>query len=112
MRLASLTQEEISLLEKGYTPDKDTDGWEPRNNIVKKAIKADNARGIAPYDSPWPNQDSTVLSSLSRPGWSGGLNVPSSHVNDTSFTSSSKISRYFWWLLELFDLIQYKKNDW
>ncbi|WP_341491093.1 putative immunoglobulin-blocking virulence protein [Mesomycoplasma ovipneumoniae] len=85
-----LTQEEISLLEKGYTPDKDTDGWEPRNNIVKKAIKADNARGIAPYDSPWPNQDSTVLSSLSRPGWSGGLNVPSSHVKDTNFTSALK----------------------
>ncbi|WP_337898454.1 putative immunoglobulin-blocking virulence protein [Mesomycoplasma ovipneumoniae] len=85
-----LNREEISLLEKGYTPDRDTDGWEPRNNIVKKAIKADNARGIAPYDSPWPNQDSTVLSSLSRPGWSGGLNVPSSHVKDTNFTSALK----------------------
>ncbi|WP_010321478.1 putative immunoglobulin-blocking virulence protein [Mesomycoplasma ovipneumoniae] len=83
-----LNREEISLLEKGYTPDRDTDGWEPRNNIVKKAIKADNAKGIAPYDSPWPNQDSTVLSSLSRPGWSGGLNVPSSHVKDTNFTSA------------------------
>ncbi|WP_337899358.1 putative immunoglobulin-blocking virulence protein [Mesomycoplasma ovipneumoniae] len=83
-----LTKEEIGLLEKGYTPGKDTDGWEPRNNIVKKAIKADNARGIAPYDSPWPNQDSTVLSSLSRPGWSGGLNDPSSHVKDGDFTSA------------------------
>ncbi|WNM14624.1 putative immunoglobulin-blocking virulence protein [Mesomycoplasma ovipneumoniae] len=83
-----LNQEEISLLEKGYTPDRDTDGWEPRNNIVKKAIKADNAKGIAPYDSPWPNQDSTVLSSLSRPGWSGGLNVPSSHVKDSNFNSA------------------------
>ncbi|MDW2907264.1 putative immunoglobulin-blocking virulence protein [Mesomycoplasma ovipneumoniae] len=83
-----LTKEEIGLLEKGYTPDRDTDGWEPRNNIVKKAIKADNARGIAPYDSPWPNQDSTVLSSLSRPGWSGGLSDPSSHVKDGNFTSA------------------------
>lgn len=83
-----LNQEEISLLEKGYTPDRDTDGWEPRNNIVKKAIKADNAKGIAPYDSPWPNQDSTVLSSLSRPGWSGGLNIPSSHVKDDKFNSA------------------------
>ncbi|WP_337904288.1 putative immunoglobulin-blocking virulence protein [Mesomycoplasma ovipneumoniae] len=83
-----LTREEIGLLEKGYTPDKDTDGWEPKNNIVKNAIKADNARGIAPYDSPWPNQDSTVLSSLSRPGWSGGLNNPSSHVKDDSFNSA------------------------
>ncbi|WP_337895997.1 putative immunoglobulin-blocking virulence protein [Mesomycoplasma ovipneumoniae] len=83
-----LTKEEIGLFDKGYTPDKDTDGWEPRNNIVKNAIKADNARGIAPYDSPWPNQDSTVLSSLSRPGWSGGLNNPSSHVKDDSFNSA------------------------
>ncbi|WP_069097672.1 putative immunoglobulin-blocking virulence protein [Mesomycoplasma ovipneumoniae] len=85
-----LNQEEISLLEKGYTPDKDTDGWEPKFNPVKAAIKADNAKGIAPYDSPWPNQDSTVLSSLSRPGWSGGLNVPSSHVKDENFTSTLK----------------------
>ncbi|MDW2891424.1 putative immunoglobulin-blocking virulence protein [Mesomycoplasma ovipneumoniae] len=85
-----LNQEEISLLEKGYTPDRETDGWEPKNKHVKKAIKANNARGIAPYDSPWPNQDSTILSSLSRPGWSGGLNDPSSHVKDQGFTSSLK----------------------
>ncbi|MHA0298622.1 putative immunoglobulin-blocking virulence protein [Mesomycoplasma ovipneumoniae] len=83
-----LTKEEIGLLEKGYTPDRETDGWEPRNNHVKKAIIANNASGIAPYDSPWPNQDSTVLSSLSRPGWSGGLNNPSSHVKDDSFNSA------------------------
>ncbi|MDW2892227.1 putative immunoglobulin-blocking virulence protein [Mesomycoplasma ovipneumoniae] len=83
-----LNQEEISLLEKGYTPDKDTDGWEPRHNPVKEGIIADNAKGIAPYNSPWPNQDSTVLSNLSRPGWSGGLNVPSSHVKDSNFTSA------------------------
>ncbi|MCP9306875.1 putative immunoglobulin-blocking virulence protein [Mesomycoplasma ovipneumoniae] len=105
-----LNQEEISLLEKGYTPDKDTDGWEPRNNIVKKAIKADNAKGIAPYDSPWPNQDSTVLSSLSRPGWSGGLNVPSSHVSDPSFTSSLKEAGIPEGSRSI-RLIQYKKND-
>ncbi|MDW2835702.1 putative immunoglobulin-blocking virulence protein [Mesomycoplasma ovipneumoniae] len=105
-----LNQEEISLLEKGYTPDKDTDGWEPRNNIVKKAIKADNAKGIAPYDSPWPNQDSTVLSSLSRPGWSGGLNVPSSHVNDAGFTSSLKEAGIPEGSRSI-RLIQYKKND-
>ncbi|WNM14540.1 putative immunoglobulin-blocking virulence protein [Mesomycoplasma ovipneumoniae] len=104
-----LNQEEISLLEKGYTPDKDTDGWEPRYNPVKAGIKADNASGIAPYDSPWPNQDSTILSSLSRPGWSGGLNDPSSHVKDSNFTSAlstagiSEGSRSI-------RLIQYKKN--
>ncbi|MDF9627890.1 putative immunoglobulin-blocking virulence protein [Mesomycoplasma ovipneumoniae] len=85
-----LTSEEIGLFDKGYTPDKDTDGWEPIFNPVKAAIKADNANGIAPYDSPWPNQDSTVLSSLSRPGWSGGLNNPSSHVKDESFNSALK----------------------
>ncbi|MFU0909529.1 putative immunoglobulin-blocking virulence protein [Mesomycoplasma ovipneumoniae] len=83
-----LKADEIALLEKGYTPDKDTDGWQPKFNPVKAGIIADNARGIAPYNSPWPNQDSTVLSSLSRPGWSGGLNDPSSHVNDSSFTSA------------------------
>ncbi|MHA0271654.1 putative immunoglobulin-blocking virulence protein [Mesomycoplasma ovipneumoniae] len=82
-----LDSQEIGLLEKGYTPDRETDGWEPRNKHVKKAIIANNAKGIAPYDSEWPNQDSTVLSTLSRPGWSGGLNNPSSHVNDSSFTS-------------------------
>ncbi|UVO15275.1 putative immunoglobulin-blocking virulence protein [Mesomycoplasma ovipneumoniae] len=105
-----LNQEEISLLEKGYTPDRDTDGWEPRNNIVKKAIKADNAKGIAPYDSPWPNQDSTVLSSLSRPGWSGGLNVPSSHVKDTNFTSALSTAGIPEGSRSI-RLIQYKKND-
>ncbi|MDW2930850.1 putative immunoglobulin-blocking virulence protein [Mesomycoplasma ovipneumoniae] len=83
-----LDSQEIGLLEKGYTPDRETDGWKPRNNHVEKAIIANNARGIAPYNSRWPNQDSTVLSSLSRPGWSGGLNNPSSHVNDSSFTSA------------------------
>ncbi|WP_069096991.1 putative immunoglobulin-blocking virulence protein [Mesomycoplasma ovipneumoniae] len=83
-----LNREEISLLEKGYTPDKDTDGWEPPHNPVRARIQADNASGIAPYDSRWPNQDSTILSSLSRPGWSGGLNVPSSHVKDANFTSA------------------------
>ncbi|WP_341492703.1 putative immunoglobulin-blocking virulence protein [Mesomycoplasma ovipneumoniae] len=83
-----LKADEIALLEKGYTPDKDTDGWEPKFNSVKAGIIADNARGIAPYNSPWPNQDSTVLSSLSRPGWSGGLNNPSSYVKDSSFTSA------------------------
>ncbi|WP_337903067.1 putative immunoglobulin-blocking virulence protein [Mesomycoplasma ovipneumoniae] len=85
-----LKSDEIALFDKGYTPDKDTDGWEPKFNPVKAGIKADNANGIAPYDSPWPNQDSTVLSSLSRPGWSGGLNVPSSHVKDQNFTSALK----------------------
>ncbi len=83
-----LKADEIALLEKGYTPDKDTDGWEPKFNSVKAGIIVDNARGIAPYNSPWPNQDSTVLSSLSRPGWSGGLNNPSSYVKDSSFTSA------------------------
>ncbi|MEG3826106.1 putative immunoglobulin-blocking virulence protein [Mesomycoplasma ovipneumoniae] len=104
-----LDSQEIGLLEKGYTPDPSTDGWEPRNNIVKKAIKADNARGIAPYDSPWPNQDSTVLSSLSRPGWSGGLSDPSSHVKDGSFNSalsSAGIPNG----TNAIRLIQYKKN--
>ncbi|MHA0311756.1 putative immunoglobulin-blocking virulence protein [Mesomycoplasma ovipneumoniae] len=104
-----LDSQEIGLLEKGYTPDKETDGWEPRNNIVKNAIKADNARGIAPYDSPWPNQDSTVLSSLSRQGWSGGLNDPSSHVKDSTFNSalsSAGIPNGS----NAIRLIQYKKN--
>ncbi|WP_337898029.1 putative immunoglobulin-blocking virulence protein [Mesomycoplasma ovipneumoniae] len=104
-----LDSQEIGLLEKGYTPDPSTDGWEPKNNIVKKAIKADNARGIAPYDSPWPNQDSTVLSSLSRPGWSGGLNDPSSHVKDNNFNtalSAAGISGG----TNAIRLIQYKKN--
>ncbi|WP_341488542.1 putative immunoglobulin-blocking virulence protein [Mesomycoplasma ovipneumoniae] len=85
-----LKSDEIALFDKGYTPDKDTDGWEPKFNSVKAGIIADNARGIAPYNSPWPNQDSTVLSSLSRPGWSGGLNDPSSHVKDSGFTSALK----------------------
>ncbi|WP_341517451.1 putative immunoglobulin-blocking virulence protein [Mesomycoplasma ovipneumoniae] len=104
-----LTKEEIGLLEKGYTPDRDTDGWEPRNNIVKKAIKADNARGIAPYDSPWPNQDSTVLSSLSRQGWSGGLNDPSSHVKDSNF-NSALLTAGIPNGTNAIRLIQYKKN--
>ncbi|MDW2929742.1 putative immunoglobulin-blocking virulence protein [Mesomycoplasma ovipneumoniae] len=104
-----LNREEIGLLEKGYTPDRDTDGWEPRNNIVKKAIKADNARGIAPYDSPWPNQDSTVLSSLSRQGWSGGLNDPSSHVKDESFNSALSSAGIPGGSNSI-RLIQYKKN--
>ncbi|WP_337902611.1 putative immunoglobulin-blocking virulence protein [Mesomycoplasma ovipneumoniae] len=104
-----LTKEEIGLLEKGYTPDRDTDGWEPRNNIVKKAIKADNARGIAPYDSPWTNQDSTVLSSLSRQGWSGGLNDPSSHVKDSNFDSALSTAGIPNGTNAI-RLIQYKKN--
>ncbi|EXU61451.1 putative immunoglobulin-blocking virulence protein [Mesomycoplasma ovipneumoniae] len=104
-----LDSQEIGLLEKGYTPDPSTDGWEPRNNIVKKAIKADNARGIAPYDSPWPNQDSTVLSSLSRQGWSGGLNDPSSHVKDDSFNSALSTAGIPGGSNSI-RLIQYKKN--
>ncbi|ATP59741.1 putative immunoglobulin-blocking virulence protein [Mesomycoplasma dispar] len=106
LKQGQLTSEEINLLEKGYTPDPKSDGWEPRNNHVKHAIKANNAKGVAPYESPWANQDSTVLSGLKREGWSGGIGDPSSHITDGEFKSALEKSG----VTSGIKLIQYKKN--
>ncbi|MBG0730884.1 putative immunoglobulin-blocking virulence protein [Mycoplasma sp. 'Moose RK'] len=80
-----LTKEEIDMINKGYTPDRETDGWEPKVNIVKQGIAKSNESGIAPNKSPWQNQDSTIIGSLKRLGWKGGLDDSSSHLQTENF---------------------------
>lgn len=69
LQRGELDQIEFGFLEQGYSPDPDSDGWIPKNDWYRRSVIKNNASGIAPYGSSWENNDSTVLSSLRRQGW-------------------------------------------
>ncbi|MDW2834438.1 putative immunoglobulin-blocking virulence protein [Mesomycoplasma ovipneumoniae] len=82
------TEQELQMIKDGYTPDPETDGWEPKVNVVVNGIKADNKRRLNAVDSKWTRYDATQIGSLKYEGWND-TNV-SSEIS--SFTKDKGIS--------------------